>query len=146
MGTSAAVTFLPASQSADDPRWVPLLGSVVGQLRELCATAVADAALLGFGGAAEFAGRVEEASRAVEYLQLVAAAAVDRTRKEAAADGSPVLDDGYRKTGEFLRDRLQITAPEAHRRLYLTGTVLPRTGITGQPAGRAMRAAPIPMN
>ncbi|MCX6497839.1 MAG: DUF222 domain-containing protein, partial [Arthrobacter sp.] len=42
-------------------------------------------------------------------------------------------DDGYRNTGEFLRDRLQITAAEAHRRLSLARTVLPRTGFTGEP-------------
>ena len=133
MGIGAALIARPAGWPGGDGGGLARdLKGFLGQLRELCATAVADAARLGFGGAAEFAGRVEEASRAVEYLQLVAAAAVDRTRKEAAADGSPVLDDGYRKTGEFLRDRLQITAPEAHRRLCLAGTVLPRTGITGQ--------------
>ncbi len=39
----------------------------------------------GFRAAADFAGTVEELSRVVEYLQLVAAGAVDRTRKQAAA-------------------------------------------------------------
>ncbi|MCM0615118.1 DUF222 domain-containing protein [Paenarthrobacter sp. TYUT067] len=39
--------------------------------------------LLGFVEAADFAGRVEEISRSVEYLQVVAAQAVERTRKEA---------------------------------------------------------------
>ena len=38
-----------------------------------------------FREAADFAGTVEEFSRVVEYLQLVAAGAVDRTRKQAAA-------------------------------------------------------------
>ncbi|MCX6497624.1 MAG: DUF222 domain-containing protein, partial [Arthrobacter sp.] len=66
----------------------------------------------------------------------------DRSRKEAADDVRPggvraggvrAGDDGYRKTGEFLRDRLQITAAEAHRRLSLARTVLPRTGFTGEP-------------
>ena len=133
MGTSAAVTLFPASRPGDDVRRVPSLRSVLGQLRELTATAVGDAALFGFGEAVEFAAGVEEAARALEYLQVVAAGAVDRTRKEAAAENAPVLDDGYRESGEFLRDRLQITAVEAHRRLALAGDVLPRTGITGQP-------------
>ncbi len=137
MGTSAAVTLAPASRPGDDGRGqgasVPSLGSVLGLLREISATAAADAALLGPGEAAEFAGQVEELSRAAEYLQIVAAGAVDRTRREAANDGSPMVDDGYRKTGEFLRDRLQISAGEAQRRLSLAGEVLPRTGITGQP-------------
>src|SRR6476661_1977368 len=133
MGISAALIARPAGRPGGDAGGVPSLGSVVSQLRDLCATAAQDAALFGFQEASEFAGEVEEASRAVEYLQLVAAGAVDRTRKEAAADGSPVLDEGYRKTGDFLRDRLQITAAEAHRRLSLARDVLPRTGITGQP-------------
>ena len=132
MGIGAALIARPAGRPGGDGRGVPLLGSVLGQLRELCATAVGDAALLGFGEAAEFAGRVEEISRAVEYLQVVAAEAVDRTRKEGAADALPAAGDGYRKTGDFLRDRLQISAAEAHRRLCLAGTVLPRTGIIGQ--------------
>ncbi|MDP9983155.1 hypothetical protein J2W14_002568 [Pseudarthrobacter oxydans] len=54
-------------------------------LREVGLTAVEDAALLGFQGASDFAGTVEELSRVMEYLQLVAAGAVDRTRKQAAA-------------------------------------------------------------
>src|SRR6478609_10004897 len=135
MGTSAAVTLAPAIRPDDELRRDPELelGDILSRLRRLSATAAQDAALFGFHEASEFAGGVEEASRAVEYLQLVGAAAVDRTRKEAANDGSPVADDGYRKTGDFLRDRLQITATEAHRRLSLAGDVLPRTGITGQP-------------
>jgi hypothetical protein len=39
--------------------------------------------LLGFVEAADFAGRVEEISRNVEYLQVVAAQAVERSRKQA---------------------------------------------------------------
>src|SRR6478735_4985248 len=135
MGSSAAVTLAPAIRPDDEARRGQALelGDILSRLQGLSATAVADAALMDLGEAAEFAGQVEEASRAAEYLQLVAAGAVDRTRKEAANDGAPVLDDGYRKTGDFLRDRLQITATEAHRRLSLAGDVLPRTGITGQP-------------
>ncbi len=41
--------------------------------------------MFGLVEAADFAGRVEELSRTVEYLQLIAAAAVDRTRKESAS-------------------------------------------------------------
>ena len=54
-------------------------------LREVGLTAVEDAALLGFQAASDFAGTVEELSRSMEYLQVVAAGAVDRTRKQAAA-------------------------------------------------------------
>ncbi|MFF1382188.1 DUF222 domain-containing protein [Arthrobacter sp. NPDC058288] len=54
-------------------------------LAALSSTAVADAAVLGFREAADFASNVEEASRAVEYLQVVAAGAVERSRREASA-------------------------------------------------------------
>ncbi|MCU1554302.1 MAG: hypothetical protein JWM13_1788, partial [Arthrobacter sp.] len=54
-------------------------------LQRASSTTAADAAFWGFQTASDFAGRVEELSRAVEYLQLVAAAAVDRTRKQASA-------------------------------------------------------------
>ncbi|MFJ6535922.1 DUF222 domain-containing protein [Paenarthrobacter sp. NPDC091711] len=43
--------------------------------------------LLGFVEAADFAGRVEELSRSVEFLQVVAAQAVERTRREAQQTG-----------------------------------------------------------
>ena len=54
-------------------------------LREVGLTAAADAALWDFREASDFAGTVEEVSRVMEYLQLVAAGAVDRTRKQATA-------------------------------------------------------------
>ncbi|WP_420181045.1 DUF222 domain-containing protein [Paenarthrobacter sp. TA1.8] len=52
----------------------------LGLLRE---SVVDEAGLFGFVEAADFAGRVEEISRSLEYLQVVAAQAVERTRKEA---------------------------------------------------------------
>ena len=51
----------------------------------MCATAVADAGKRGFRESAEFAARVEEISRAGEFLQIVAAGGVERTRREAVA-------------------------------------------------------------
>ena len=51
----------------------------------LSSTAVADAAAMGFREAADFAARVEEISRNMEFLQVVAAGAVDRSRREASA-------------------------------------------------------------
>ena len=54
-------------------------------LRQAGVTAVGDAALWGFQEAADFAGNVEELSRTLEFLQVVAAGAVDRTRKQAAS-------------------------------------------------------------
>ncbi|WAH99517.1 DUF222 domain-containing protein [Arthrobacter sp. MMS18-M83] len=57
----------------------------------LRATAVSEARLFGFPEAADFAGKVEEISRTVEFLQIVAAQAVERTRREAqtARQSSP---------------------------------------------------------
>ncbi|WP_254678724.1 hypothetical protein [Arthrobacter sp. 24S4-2] len=54
-------------------------------LRSLSSTVVAEAALLDFREAADFAANVEEVSRTVEYLQVVAAGAVDRSRRQATA-------------------------------------------------------------
>jgi len=79
----------------------PGVDGALAVLRELSSTAVEDAALFGFRAASDFAGRVEELSRAVEYLQLVAAGAVDRTRKQAAAPavtGSTAWITGWRDT------------------------------------------------
>lgn len=47
--------------------------------------AVSEARLFGFADAANFAGKVEEISRTVEFLQILSAAAVERTRCEAQA-------------------------------------------------------------
>lgn len=57
-------------------------------LRAATPTAVEDAAAMGFQAAADFAGKVEELSRLMDYWQLVAAGAVERTRAEAAAGAS----------------------------------------------------------
>ncbi len=67
----------------------------LSQLRDSGATAVADVAFFGVAAASEFAGRVEEISRAVEYLQLVAASAVDRARKQARRSNVPASVVGF---------------------------------------------------
>lgn len=61
------------------------LDGALALLRSSNGTAMADSALYGVTEASDFAGRVEELSRLADYLQLVAAAAVERTRSEAAA-------------------------------------------------------------
>ena len=69
-------------------------------LKGLGSTAAEDAALLSFREAADFAANVEEVSRAVEYLQIVAAGAVDRTRREAqAAARSAAVGSGAAGSG-----------------------------------------------
>ncbi len=70
-------------------------------LLDVGSTAVADAAFWGFRTASAFAGSVEDLSRIVEYLQLVAASAVERTRKQpaaAATRGNTSWASGWRDT------------------------------------------------
>ncbi|UKA59752.1 DUF222 domain-containing protein [Arthrobacter sp. FW306-2-2C-D06B] len=140
------------------------LDQALAAIDALRSTALADARVLAFPEAADFAGKVEEISRTVEFLQLVAAQAVERTRREAQAapQASPApgwrtgwteptatdtaaaaLDDGYRNAAEFLRARLRIGIGEARRRLALAESVLPQTGIAGQdlPARHEVLAA-----
>ncbi|CAN7295057.1 DUF222 domain-containing protein [Arthrobacter sp. LjRoot14] len=61
------------------------LSRCLALLAALSSTAVTDVAVLGFREAADFAARVEDISRAAEYLQVVAAGGVDRSRREASA-------------------------------------------------------------
>ncbi|MEC5191802.1 MULTISPECIES: HNH endonuclease [unclassified Arthrobacter] len=84
-----------------DPTGQSGVDDALATLRAVSLTAVGDAALLGFQAASDFAGTVEEASRVVEYLQLVAAAAVDRTRKQSAATAAKRASSwttGWRET------------------------------------------------
>src|SRR6478752_10509709 len=96
MGTPTAVSLLPTYQPVDDGRGGIALGDIAASLRDVCASAVDDAGLLGFAEAAAFAGDVEELARAVEFLQVVAAGAVDRTRTQAAAADSADASDRSR--------------------------------------------------
>ncbi|MFP3463493.1 DUF222 domain-containing protein [Arthrobacter globiformis] len=122
------------------------VGDAVDQalvLLEQDAITAEDTALWGFRQSADFAGRVEQLSRRVERLQVLAAGAVDRSRTAAlTAAASPLVpvavaepapgDDGSRNSVEFLRDRLRISSAEARRRIGLADSVLPRAGFGGQ--------------
>ncbi|MHC6219790.1 HNH endonuclease signature motif containing protein [Arthrobacter sp. MMS24-S77] len=72
------------------------LDQAVAAMDALRSTAVADARSFDFPDAADFAGTVEEISRTVEFLQLVAAQAVERTRSEAQAARQPSAGPGWR--------------------------------------------------
>lgn len=61
------------------------LDQATAAMDALRSAAVSEARLFGFADAADFAGKVEEISRTVEFLQIVAAEAVERTRCEAQA-------------------------------------------------------------
>ncbi|AXJ11884.1 HNH endonuclease signature motif containing protein, partial [Arthrobacter sp. PM3] len=62
-----------------------VVGRAVALLRAAAGDAHADAALFDFFEAADFAELVEGLACTAEHLQIIAAAAVDRTRREAAA-------------------------------------------------------------
>ncbi|MFE5838950.1 DUF222 domain-containing protein [Arthrobacter sp. NPDC056493] len=134
------------SMGANALQSLPAAADAVDQSLALLASdpiTAEDTGLWGLSQSADFADRVEELSRKVEHLQVLAAGAVDRSRTEAltaaAAPLVPVPDsgadpgaDGSRNTVEFLRGRLRISAGEARRRLALADSVLPRAGFGGQ--------------
>ena len=73
-----------AANGAADHGVGGVVDSALALLRASAPAAGAEAARFSLVEAADFAGRVEEFSRTVEYFQLIAAAAVDRTRKQTA--------------------------------------------------------------
>ncbi|MDI3211962.1 HNH endonuclease signature motif containing protein [Arthrobacter sp. AL12] len=79
-GVSRLAPVPPEAEGVDGA-----LDAALALLRSCNGTAVPAAALFGVAEAADFADRVEELSRMVDYFQLVAAGAVDRTRTQAAA-------------------------------------------------------------
>ncbi|WP_159735248.1 HNH endonuclease signature motif containing protein, partial [Arthrobacter sp. 9V] len=82
-----AVPLSVAGQGASGMMAAPL-EQVDEALRTLRETVIDEVRLLGFVEAADFAGRVEEISRSVEFLQIVAAQAVERARNEAQQAGA----------------------------------------------------------
>ncbi|WP_164205216.1 HNH endonuclease signature motif containing protein [[Micrococcus luteus] ATCC 49442] len=64
------------------------LAAAIGVVRAAAAAAPAHLALASHVEAADYAGLTEELSRTVEYLQILSAGAVDRTRTQAIADAA----------------------------------------------------------
>ena len=98
----SAVPSVPATPQVDRisgaGRAGDVFACVAASLQLLSGTGPTTAtqlALSGFRDAADFAGQVEELSRTVEYLQVVAAGAVDRTRREAAQSTGPGAAPGW---------------------------------------------------
>ncbi len=103
-GPAGRATASPRKGTSDGPDTIARLGCLsealedsATALEELRASAMTESGLLGFAEAADFAGRVEELSRSLEYLQVVAAQAVERTRNEAR--GAPSSADPGWRTG-----------------------------------------------
>ncbi|WP_219844535.1 MULTISPECIES: DUF222 domain-containing protein, partial [unclassified Arthrobacter] len=97
---TAALPLPEVTRPKEVPEWVSeessLAGAAALEAALLEGTAATEALrsmaadevrLFGFVEAADFAGRVEEISRSIEYLQVVAAQAVERTRSEAQQAG-----------------------------------------------------------
>ncbi|RDV11247.1 HNH endonuclease [Arthrobacter sp. RT-1] len=92
----SAGTGTDSSPIAPDPTPAPLvedrvgLGGIGALLVAAAVAAQDELARADYVSAANFAGQVEDLSRTVEYLQLLAASAVDRTRTQAitAADAA----------------------------------------------------------
>ncbi|ALV42240.1 HNH endonuclease [Pseudarthrobacter sulfonivorans] len=59
------------------------LAAAIASVNAAAASAPGTLAMAGYVEASDFAGRVEELSRTVDYLQILAAGAVDRTRTQA---------------------------------------------------------------
>ncbi|MCT9868681.1 HNH endonuclease signature motif containing protein [Paenarthrobacter aurescens] len=76
-------TQRPGPKASGGLNLTELLNDSAALLDSARLSASDEASLLGFVEAADFAGRVEEISRCVEYLQVVAAQAVERSRTEA---------------------------------------------------------------
>ncbi|MEE2521902.1 DUF222 domain-containing protein [Pseudarthrobacter sp. J75] len=127
--------------ACSDPAEPADLAGAAALVTAAALTAPDHLALADYVEAAEFAAQVEELSRTVDYLQILAAGAVDRTRTAAISNAatrsltsSPAnspADDGCRNTAEFLRIRLRIGITEARRRLHLAHNTQPATTITG---------------
>ncbi|MDD7836208.1 hypothetical protein PQ627_13915, partial [Paenarthrobacter sp. AB444] len=79
LGDTDASSVAPGGSA---PEVGAFLDDAVEALAGLRGAAVADARLFGFVEAADFAGRVEDLARTLEYVQIIAAQAVERTRNQ----------------------------------------------------------------
>ena len=91
----AALSVAKPDREAGPDFW---LGQANAAMDALRAEMVSASRLFGFKDAADFAGKVEEISRAVEFLQIVAAEAVERTRGDAYEARQSSATPGW-KTG-----------------------------------------------
>ncbi|GAB3260636.1 hypothetical protein GCM10027562_23830 [Arthrobacter pigmenti] len=131
-----------------------VLGEVTGALRKFSRQAVSgQSGVVTAESAAGFAASVEELSRTVEHLQVVAAGRLEQVRAEAETAGeadSWVTPEGkrqgeYRNTADYLRDVVRVNRPEAAKRLKLAAQLLPSAGLAGQPVPPACEELAVAM-
>lgn len=81
------LALLDPPENGDGGRGGPqrVLEGALAALRSLARTAVDDVGPMGLNDSAAFASGVEELSRTLDYLQLVAAGQLDRVRQEESA-------------------------------------------------------------
>jgi hypothetical protein len=115
---AAAASSAAVSPAAPSPAGG--LDLAVAAMDALRSTALADSRWFAFPDAADFAGRIEEIARTVEFLQIVAAQAVERTRHEAQTARQPSPTAGWR-TGW--------TEPTATTETAATGTADPGVAV-----------------
>ncbi|MGM7778610.1 DUF222 domain-containing protein [Arthrobacter sp. KNU-44] len=138
-----------------------VLDGAVAAVRELAERAADDVGFTGFREAVAFASGVEELARTLDYLQILAAAGLDRARNEepatrqgwttgwgadadtapgtggatageADAHGGASAAGEFRSTAEHLRSLLRISAADARHRLALAGELLPGRSLSGE--------------
>ncbi len=133
---AVAAGGVPAGSESD------LVVEVTAALRDFSRRAVSgQSGVVTAEAAARFAATVEELSRTVEHLQVVAAGRLEQVRDEAETSGTAdcwVTPEGkrqgeYRNTADYLRDVVRVNRPEAAKRLKLAAGLLPSAGLAGQP-------------
>ena len=125
------VSGAPETTATDLGRVIPAVRTITAELHEQMSFFSAEAQV-------SVASEVEELSRLVDHLQLVAAAALDRARISDEVTGSWTTRAGkiqkeYKSTADYLRHRLRISRREAWRRIRLGSSLTPALGLTGQP-------------
>lgn len=99
---------------------LPTLDVISASLAEASNAAAPAADTFSFREAADFAGRIEQISRTLDYLQIVAARAVDRTRRQASLRTAPGAEGGngswttgWRETPSAGTDSTRTSRPTA---------------------------------
>ncbi|MFB8368251.1 DUF222 domain-containing protein [Pseudarthrobacter sp. NPDC055928] len=83
--SEVAASCLPSPAGPPD---ASVLAEAIAVVKAAAAAGPGFLAMAGYAEAAEYASQVEDLSRSVEYLQVLGAGAVDRTRTQAIADAA----------------------------------------------------------
>ncbi len=92
--TGLGDTGLDSPSLADNALNSGVLDAICANLRDMSGSAASEAATFSFHEATGFAATIEEISRTLDYLQLVAAGAVDRTRRQSSIQIAKAVASG----------------------------------------------------